>query len=197
MGAALRLVNPKSGKTPISFEDFLERLSTREFDRVESKVRVMRETFQAPPTVRDHDEYHQQLLRFCAHYHNSFFGTDLTALQIEPFAWNHLRQLHKDLHGVERDAILNRNGGFIGIINQLTEELVKQQLDSYIDLVFFDYLPTDQFLNFRLAQEVHVYVQKWLKDPDLKDPAMYAGNITDVIKKLALLLHQLRHEWVW
>jgi len=200
MASTLRLVRPGSGKEPISVPEFLDRLGSREFDRIEAKVRSMRETFHAPPTVADHREYHQQLFRFYAHYLNTFYRSSFDANQVESLAWDHLRRLHKDLHAVERDAILNRNGGFIGIINEITEEMVKQNLESYIDQVFFEYLPTDQYVRLRLAQELmDQYISVLFpNDPDLKPPFMFAANIEQVLKEFALRLHEMgRRSWRW
>jgi hypothetical protein len=200
MASTLRLVRPGSGKEPISVPEFLERLGSREFDRIEARVRSMRETFNAPDTVANHAEYHHQLFRFYAHYLNTFYRSSFDANQVESLAWDHLRRLHKDLPAVERDAILNRSGGFIGVINEITDALVKEQIEGYIDLVFFDYIPRDQEVRLRLAQELmDQYISVLFpNDPELKHPFMFAANIEQVLKEFALRLHEMgRRSWRW
>ena len=199
MPATLRIVNPRSGKAPITVPELLDRLSSREFDKQEAKVRSMREAFHAPQVVVDHQEYHRELLRFYAHYHNAFWGGNIQPSQIGPIAWDHLRRLHKDLSGAERDAILNRSGGFIAIIDQITEAINKQVLESYIDLVFFDFIPRDQQTRLDLATELlNNYISVLFpNEPHLKFPFLFAGNIEEVLKEFALRLHDMGRSWRW
>ncbi len=195
MSSALRLVHRKTGMS-ISVQDFIDRLSSQDFDRVEGAVRSMRETFQAPSRIADHQDYEHHLFRFYAHYFNTFFqqnGGGMDVRGAKTMGWEHLRRLKKDVFDVERDAILNRYGGFIGIINELTEAMVKERVSSYIDMMFFDYLPRGPQARLDLATELIEKLKPFFaNEPHLAHPWMFAEQLENNITDLMIKFHQIK-----
>jgi hypothetical protein len=191
MPSALRIVREGSRKEPIGVEEFLGLLDYRSLDTVTARVQQMRETFQAK-VPRDRGEYRAELVRFWNHHCLAFYGAapkpdpSRAPNAYDDLALNDLERWYgNSLHDVERDAILNRNGGLIAILDKITEALVKQHIQAYIEGVFFDYMPTDPHLRLRLAEELLRYFPQ-LRGDDMQPAFFFSANIEQVLTKFAM-----------
>jgi hypothetical protein len=197
MSSLLLVARPESEKPPITITQFLTLLDTDHLDAAELRVRQMREAFQCPATVADRAEFRNQLFAFSAHHDKWFYGIASTPHEYPELVWGHLRRLYqKDFYDAERQAMLGRDGGLIRVIDELTDGVVKERIDTYIDLVFLDYLPRDLDEKVVLARELLTHYGNVLFPNDkLKHPFLLAVNIEAFLKQFATHMHTMRKEW--
>lgn len=190
----------------VTIATILDLLRPEEFDRIEAKVRMMRETFPCPHTVHDYDAFKQLLMLFWARYHKCMYSMtyhgepgDLPGLikeQAFKFVEQHLGGLQA-WNAAERNAITGREGGMVSILDSLTDALVKSHTQSYIQSVFFDVLrPSDYDARLRLAQELlNKYAPVLFPGEEIKPYWLLGANIEQFIQGFATHIHALRREW--
>jgi hypothetical protein len=197
MPSSLLLSRPGSEKPPITVAQLLALLDTDHLDAQELRVRRMRESFQCPATVQDHSEFRDWLFALYAHHSKCFYGGPGAPHEYPELVWGHLRRLYqKDFNVAERNAILGRDGGLIRVIDDLTDGMVKEQIDTYIDLIFFDYLSRDLDDKVVLAQELLTHYGNILfPNEKLKHRLLLAVDIETFLKQFATHMHAMRKDW--
>lgn len=190
----------------VTIATILELLRPEEFDRIEAKIRMMRETFPCPHTVKDYEEFKYLIMLFWAHYHkamyNMTYGGDARDLPglIKEQAFRFVEQHLGGVQGwsaAERNAIKGREGGMVSVLDSLTDAIVKSHTQSYIQAVFFDVLrPSDYDARLRLAQELlNKYAPVLFPGEELKPYWLLGANIEQFIQGFVTQLQGLRKQW--
>src|SRR5579863_3217556 len=135
MSSPLLLVSPRSHKSPIRVSDLVHLLSATYLDQIEREIRYIRETFRCPPTVPDHEEFRREIFRFHLHYETAIRTPNKVGVTSPEGSFEFLRRhLKGDLHTVERNAIMGRDGGFLRVVDDMTDSLVKMHQEHYVDM---------------------------------------------------------------
>jgi hypothetical protein len=196
MTRSLQLVHRDGNKPAITTKDLIEGFfSPQQQERIEANVLRCREEFKTRAYIGTHDDFTAESFRWYAHVHDWFSETKSDPARINPaVAISTLQRWYgKPWHEAERNALYLRDGGgFIGIINAITETLVKEHLEAYFDAVLYDYIPADQDARIRLAEEfVERYADVLYTGPDVKQAPMLAANIEHHLKVFAKARRQL------
>jgi len=199
MATPLRLVHRDSTKKSITAQEFIDDLfSSPRLDREEAETPRMREAFQVRPDANNHEEFTAELFRFYAHKTDWFSQTktDLMRLNRQVAIGELTRWYGRPLHEAERDAFYVRNGGgIIGVIDKMTETIAKEQMEAYFDSIFFDYLPVDQDVRIRLAEELlERFGSRLYSGPDMKKAEILAANIEHHLKTFAMMNRQMTNQ---
>lgn len=158
----VRLVRHGSGKEPITLDEFFALFALEHVERIEAKVRLMRETFH-PQQITSDVEFCAETVRFYVHDHSTYFPGGMTEEQVSfDWAWQYLGRVYP--HGLQwyqiaGIAMEKHGGGFVQFLNDLTNGLIKQRVSDYVDQQFLDYLPwgtcdEDRALRGPLSEEL-------------------------------------------
>ena len=185
----------------VSLEQLLTLLHPDELDTIDARGKLMRESYRCPFTVLNYDEFRARLMEFWAHYLTAFVGVDLRdhaelgMIKRQAFAFieQHLGG-YKQLLTAERNAITGRDGGFIAIIDTITDAIIKHQTELYVRNVFFELLdPGDYDNRLRLAQELlKKYGPVLFPGEELLPHWILANNVEEFIHAFVNQLHTLR-----
>jgi len=192
------LVSRSTGAS-LRVPEIVDRLSGSYIDLIRQRLMVARETYLAPPRVSSPEEFRGRIGDFFVHYERSYHGVEkrLSASQEEAFAFfrQHCRT---ELMVAERNSLLGRDGGFIHVIDQLVESLIKSETDAYVARILWEYLPHDHADRLRIAQELLSSHGRFLCPTDELLPAyVVASNLEDVLKDLSEKLRLVSRELRW
>ena len=161
---SLRIVKPRFEEEPLSLEELLAHFGPEHFNKIEATVKIMREEYQCPYTVKNYDEFKSETFNYFAHYQKTFFNADWNTAGTDhefkknfayDFVAKNLSSYQGGIHRAESNAIKGRDGGLVAIIDALTEAIAKSHVESYIRSVFFDLVPASDYpLRMRLAEEL-------------------------------------------
>ncbi len=195
---------------PISAPELVALLSDP-IEALQNDVARMREEYHAPYDVTTTEAFFEEALRF-HQYVMSWVAVatvrvpgvnhpvPVQVVYRPETAFAELRGWYgADLDIAERHARFHREGGgFIGVIDKMTETILRERVDAYMELVFLQYIPRDQHARIRLAEEIIAEYRRFLPDdPDLQEPGFLAVNLRPKLKELAVLRSQLRKAFRW
>lgn len=202
----LQLVPPEGAprKHATTVEELLSLLGPQAFDAIEQKIRVIRETFNCPPTVRDYEEFKDVLYDYYGHYQKAYFNADLKGAAARVGAVDVWRQTayrflqehlgsHHAMLTAERNAIKGREGGMIRVIDEYTDAIIKRHTQVYIETVFYERIAFDDYpLRMRLAAELLKRVGPMFPGEELLPEWVVGWNIQEVIAAYAQLMYPVR-----
>lgn len=190
------LVSRETGRL-VPVHDVVGQLSAPYVDVLEQRVRVMREDFRCPPRVASAEEFRGVLSRFYAHYERTLHGAGPDAVFVMEDVYVFTKRfLHGDLGEWEKNAVRGRDGGMIGVIDAITDALVKQQTDAYLDRVLWEFIPTDHHARLQLAEALLAEYGPRLSPGDDRIPAFaLANNLEGTLKGLANMIRSSRRDW--
>jgi hypothetical protein len=201
----LHVVKP-DWRPRLTLDDVLVPLHPDRFDEIEAKVRVMRESFTAPVKVADSEGFKRVLLQFQSHHvlwlrgaplQRADGNTDLQKSEAIDFAETHMKNYSGGLTSAERNAITGRAGGMIGVIDAITDGLVKFHVDAYIKAVFRKLLALSDFETrcWIVEQVMRRYGGELFPDEELKRPEQWAGQMEEFVTSFVMHIHALRGQW--
>jgi len=184
-----------------TLQQLLGLLSSDKFDKIEQQARLMRETFQCPPFARDYDEFKNVIHKFFAHYQKAFFNVDILKSKYEwadefwkSHAVDFAQRLLGNMRAAEMKALTGREGGLIGVINQLTEGILRLHAENYVKNVFYDHIPASDFdLRLRLTRELlKTHGQRLFPGEQMLPDFLLMADIESVIKAFVAQLEPIR-----
>jgi hypothetical protein len=190
----------------VTLDQILSALSPEELDALDAKVKMMREAFPCPYKVNNYEDFKACLDEYWMHYMKWFCYVDYKAIgmTIDGITKQHAYQFieqtlggYQELLTAERNAIAGREGGMIGVIDQITDALGKQITTNYIRSVFFDLIePGDYDTRLRLAEELLKKYGPYLFPGERLLPHYIIGaNLETFIQGFATQLHGIRRQW--
>jgi hypothetical protein len=198
MAAPLLLIKPGSKKAPISLPQLMKLLSFEHLEPIELEVRAFREKHAAQPTVRNHEEFRDAMIAFHTEYERTFHLRENNKCMPPESTLQFLRQHIKDLDTAERNSITGRDRGLIGVLDDLTDALVRQALETHLDFVLTEYVPNDDDMRLWLAEELlRIYGPALFPGEKLRPAHVLAVNIETTLKNFAMNIHTLRKQWRW
>jgi hypothetical protein len=203
MMTPLRLVKNAPGNDARAIvRELLRLLAPTNFDAIDQKIYLIRETYRCPYTVPDYEAFNDTLFDYFRHYHRGYYGADITTDPAgavwKNLAYDMVRQhLKGDLRTWERNAITGREGGMVAAIDAFTEGLLKLHRENYIRGVFMDNIgASDIYTRLQLAEELLAMFGKYLLPNDELLPAYFwVNNFEALMQGFATHLHEIRREW--
>jgi len=198
----LRLIKNDRANDPRAIvRELLQLLAPTNFDAIDQKIYLIRESYRCPYTVPDYESFNNTLCDYIRHYHKGYYGVDIT---IDPggasknLAYDMVRQhLQGDLRTWERNALTGREGAMVATVDALTEGLLKLHRETYIRRVFMDNIgASDIHTRLLLAEELLAMFGKYLFPNDELLPAYFwVNNFEALMQGFAAHLHDIRREW--
>jgi len=189
----------------LSVEALLSLLGPDKLNAIDTKAKIMREAYACPHTVSDFEAFKTTIFEFYAHYQKAFFNADYKNVTDREaarqfayrFAEQQLGSYQGGMRAAERNAITGRDGGMIGIIDALTDSIIKLHTETYIRSVFFDRIaPSDYDTRLRLADELLKKYGQYLFPGEELLPHYFLGmNLETFIQAFATHLHSIRRDW--
>ncbi|MDX2154049.1 MAG: hypothetical protein SFV54_25135 [Bryobacteraceae bacterium] len=188
----------------ISHREIIGLLGPRHLDAIDLFFRQLRESFACPVQVRDHDGFRTVIFGYWMHYLSAVFGIrEHGGMASSPYYNQAFAFVEKYLGGyhaalaAERNAIAGREGGMIGVLDAVTEALIKDHTQLYMRSVLFDLInPSDYDRRLRLAEELLAQYGPALFAGEALLPAWaIAANLEEFITAFVQQLHAIRRHW--
>lgn len=192
--STFHLSNRHAPDDTLTLPEFLDLFRPEMLDAIELGARGMREEFRVTSEVPDHQAFHDELFRFHAHVERWRWGivrdpATLRESWYQNTAWEQLRRWYRGrLRDAEDNAVLQRDRGMIGVIDDLVTGVLQQEINSYIDGKFADYLP-EHPVEWQRCQQLAIAILEHHRDALLGqeyDPgfaaAMLASRIPQALK---------------
>jgi hypothetical protein len=225
MLAPLRVDTRVLRQRPVTVAIVIQLLHSDQMNALELDVRYWREQLVVPVIVKDYEEFKNVLFDAFVTYEKTFGGVAIApasqdasrseypnvrdpALQqaanfqhwrttaFQQFLTQHLGDAHAVGTAV-RNAQLGREGGMPGVLNKITESLIKAHHSTWVYSVFFELLdPSDHEKRLLIVEGILQKFGGHLFPGDQLAPAwVLAANTEAFVQHFVTFLNNLRNAW--